>query len=350
MSVAQGILVAIVTALVGVPFMAVLAVWATGDTETGPAGADAERVTLEKGTTDDNSGWDRESTEGCCVILVVILAIVLVEVAVADPGPNNGYVWTVTALSVVMVAAVPVVRYYKGVRGLPLALHVSGALTLAVGCLTLGVFITEPPTYRLGLALLAVVAAGVATTSVLALVLAEVTLTVVPVAVAVLVAVFGAVAQSVHDSAEYAMRYGHPVRMTLPTRCVGNEGMTCGITWNKTEHGPSPAFEYGQEVTVHFSPEGRSRYGRYYALGGFYKPGDANDPTLVSLDTRAIDDNAYVTTGYEADSMTPLGRFRLPWPVWAALPLFLVPLALHLFLVRDRATHPLRRRRARRVD
>ncbi|MGW1957015.1 hypothetical protein ACWCPI_30395 [Streptomyces sp. NPDC001920] len=355
MTVAQGIVAAIATALVGVPFVGVLAVWATGDTEAGekqlpsspPArpGTTAGRVTLEKDTTDTDSGWDSEATSGCCMLLVVAVAIVLVELAVADPGPDNGCVWAIAALCVLMVAAVPVVRYAKGVRGLPLAVHVSGALTLAAVCGGVGALVTEPRAHGPAWILIIVAGAGAATTSVLALVRAQVTLTVVPVAVAVLTAVFGAVSDSVHDSAGYAMRYGHPVRMALPASCAGNEEMACGITWNQPDSGPSSVFEHGQQVTVHFSAEGWSRYGRYYALYGFYEPGDDNDPTLVTLDTRAIGDDAYVTIGYEANALTSLGRFRLPGVLWATLPLLLLPLAVHLFLVRDRATQPLRRHR-----
>ncbi|MGW3648496.1 hypothetical protein [Streptomyces sp. NPDC000878] len=276
MTVVQGILVAIATALVGWLFVGLLVVWGTGGTETGKGqprtgppdrlGTEARRVTLEKDTADTHSSWDDEATLSCCAILIVIVAIVLVELAVADPDPDNGCVWAIAALSVLMVTAVPVLRYGKGVRGLPLAVHVSGALALAAGCLSVGAFLTEPPFYGLGWTLLAVAGAGAATTSVLALVRAQVTLTVVPVVVAVLVAVFGAVSQSAYDSAGYAMRYGHPVRMGLPAKCVGNEGMACGITWNQAEYGSSPAFDHGEEVTVVFSPEGRSRYGHYYAL------------------------------------------------------------------------------------
>ncbi|MEU6768016.1 hypothetical protein ABZ916_36595 [Streptomyces sp. NPDC046853] len=279
-----------------------------------------------------------------CNLLIVMGAIVLLELAVAEVVSDNGCAWAIAALSVVMVSTVPVVRYEKGVRGLPLAVHVSGALALAAGCLSIGAFVTEPRVHALGLILLAVAVVGAATTSVLALIRAKVTLTVLPIAVAVLLIVFGAVASSQYNSAGYAMRYGQPVRMALPGSCVQGQGMGCVITWDQTDSGGSSVFSYGQQVTVHFSEEGRSRYGHYYALGGLYKPGDDNDPTGVSLDARAVGGDAYVTVGYTSDSWTPLGRFRLPGLVWASLPLFLLPLGLHLFLVRDRATQPLRRR------
>ncbi|MEV6757140.1 hypothetical protein [Streptomyces sp. NPDC051214] len=350
MTLGQGIFVAVVTAVVGVPLVSLIAGWGFGYMGSearppqGPGSAtDVKRVTLDKDGANTRDGWDGEATLGCCVFLVVAVAIVLVELAVADPGPNDGHVRAVAAIPVLMAAAVPVLRYRKGARGLLLALHASGALTLAAACLSVAAFVTGPPPYATGWILLAVVAVGVAVTSVVALVRAQVTLTVVPVAVAVLVAVFGAIAHSQYDSPGYAMRFGDSVRMPLPSRCVSGEGMGCVITWNEAQHGSSPAFAENQMVTVHFSPEARERYGRYYRLGGLYEPGDDNDPTQVSLDTRAVDDNAYVTLGYRADSFTPLGRLRLPGLMWAALPLLLCPLALHLFLVRDRATQPLRR-------
>ncbi|MFE2560607.1 hypothetical protein ACFXGT_32255 [Streptomyces sp. NPDC059352] len=351
MTLGQGIFVAVVTAVVGVPFAGLIAGWGVGDTgpeasppRGGGSATEVKRVTLDKETTNTRDGWDGEAALGCCIALVVAVAIVLVELAAADPGPNDGHVRAVATIPALMAAAVPVLRYRKGARGLLLAVHASGALTLAAACLSVAAFVTGPPPYATGWILLAVVAAGVATTSVLALVRAQVTLTVVPVAVAVLVAVFGAIAHSVYDSPGYAMLFGHPVRMPLPSQCVAGEGMACEITWNEAQHGSSPAFAQGQVVIVRFSPEGRDRYGRYYRLGGFYKPGDDNDPTLVFLDTRAVGDDAYVTLGYRADSFTPLGLLRLPGLMWAALPLLLCPLALHLFLVRDRAAQPLRRR------
>ncbi|HET9382617.1 MAG TPA: hypothetical protein VFP69_17550 [Streptomyces sp.] len=351
MTLGQGIFVAVVTAVVGVPFVSLIAGWGVGDTAPeaspppgGGSATNTKRVTPDKDTAHTHDGWDGEATLGCCVALAVAVAIVLVELAVADPGPNDGHVRAVATIPVLMAAAVPVLRYRKGARGLLLAVHASGALTLAAACLSVAAFVTGPPPYATGWILLAVVAAGVATTSVLALVRAQVTLTVVPVAFAVLVTVFGAIAHSVYDSPGYAVRYGHPVRMPLPSHCVAGEAMACAITWNEARHGSSPAFTEGQAVTVHFSPQGSDRYGRYYRLGGFYEPGDANDPTLVFLDTRAVGDDAYVILGYRPDTFTPLGRLRLPGLVWAALPLLLCPLALHLFLVRDRAAQPLRRR------
>ncbi|MCX5562027.1 hypothetical protein [Streptomyces sp. NBC_00038] len=352
MTLAQGIFVAVVTAVVGVPFAGLIACWGVGDTgpEASPprgrgSATDVKGVTLDKDTANTRDGWDGEATLGCCVALVVGVAIVLVELAVADPGPNDGHVRAVATIPVLMAAAVPVLRYRKGVRGLLLAVHASGALTLAAACLSVAAFVTGRPPYATGWILLALVAAGLATTSVLALVRAQVTLTVVPVAVAVLVVVFGAIAHSEYDSPGYAMRFGHPVRMPLPSLCVAGEGMGCAITWDEAQHGSSPAFAQGQVVAVHFSPEASDRYGRYYGIGGFYEPGDDNDPTQVFLDTRAVGDDAYVTLGYRADSFTPLGRLRLPGLMWAALLLLLCPLALHLFLVRDRAAQPLRRRR-----
>ncbi|MFF8828988.1 hypothetical protein [Streptomyces sp. NPDC015131] len=355
MTVGQGIFAAVVTAVVGVPLAGLIAAWGAGEPppEASPPGAGGKApgaggVTLEKGTAKPRDGWNGETTAGCAVVLIVLVAVVLVELAVADPGPNDTLVRTVATLPVLMAAAVPFLRYRRGARGLPLALHASGALTLAAACLGAAAFVTGPPPYATGWALLALVAAGGATTAVLALVRARVTLTVVPVAVAVLVAAFGVVAHSVHGSAGYAVRYGHPVRMPLPSHCVMGEGMACGITWSEAQHGPSPAFAEGQAVTVRFSPEGRDRYGRYYRLGGFYQRGGADDPNLVFLDTRAVGDEAYVTLGHRATVFTPLGRLRLPGPVWAALLLLLAPLALHLYVVRDRAAQPLRR--ARRTE
>ncbi|MEV8315118.1 hypothetical protein AB0Q95_13170 [Streptomyces sp. NPDC059900] len=316
------------------------------------AGTGSGGVTLEKATGEGHSDWDDLSPSYRCNLLIVMGAIVLLELAVGEVVSENGCAWAIAALCVLMVSTVPFVRYEKGVRGLPLAVHVSGALALAAGCLSIGAFVTQSQAHGLGLVLLAVAVCGAATTAVLALVRARVTLTVLPVAVAVLVAVFGAVASSQYNSAGYAMRYGQPVRMALPGSCVQSEGMGCVITWDQTDQtdrGAPPVFSYGQQVTVHFSPEGRDRYGRYYALGGLYKPGDDNDPTGVSLDTRAVEGDAYVTLGFKSDSWTPLGQFRLPGLMWAALPLSLLPLGVHLFLVRDRAAQPLRRRPMRRA-
>ncbi|MGW5867081.1 hypothetical protein ACWFRJ_33510 [Streptomyces sp. NPDC055239] len=312
-------------------------------------GTDAGGVPLKKGAKgakDTPGDWDDISPLYRFNLLTVVATIVLLELAVAEVISDNGCAWAIAGLFALMVSAVPIVRYDMGVRGLPLAVHVSGALAVAAGCLGVGAFVTEPRAHGLGLMLLAVAVVGAATVSVLSLVRARVTLTVLPVAVAVLVAVFGAVSSSQYDTPGYAMRYGHPVRMELPGSCVQGRGMGCVITWDRPDRGPSSVFSYGQQVTVHFSEEGRARYGRYYALGGLYRPGDGNDPTGVSLDTRAVGGDAYVTLGYQAGSWTPMGRYRLPGLAWASLPLFLLPLGVHLFLVRDRATHPLRRRRA----
>ncbi|MFH8485020.1 hypothetical protein [Streptomyces longisporoflavus] len=359
MAVIQGILAAIATALVGLTFAGLLAAWENGgvaeaEKPSGPGatarpGTDTGGVTLKKGTADtgDTRGdWDEVTALYSFSLLSVVAAIVLLELAMADVVSGNGCLWAIAALCALMVSGVPVARYGKGVRGLPLAVDVSGALALAAGFLSAAAFVTEPGAHALGLTLLAVTVAAAATTAVLALIRARVTLTVLPIAAAVLVAVFGAVSWSQYDSPGYAMRYGQPVRMALPGSCVEGNGMGCVITWDRADSGPSSAFSSGQQVTVHFSEEGQARYGRYYALGGLYEPGDENDPTGVSLDARAVGGDAYVTLGYKADSWTPLGRYRLPGLVWAALPLFLLPLGLHLYLVRDRATHPLRRRRA----
>ncbi|CAL9317681.1 hypothetical protein [Streptomyces sp. SudanB25_2051] len=355
MTVAQGVLAAVATAVVGVPFIAALAAWASGEWETDTEaprdgrpdrlGADRRRVSLEKAGANAPGGRDGETASGCFVLLVVAAAIALVEVALAAPGPDDGCVWAVAALPALTAAAVPVLRHRKGARGLELAVHASGALTLAAGCLSVAGFVTGPAAHGPGPALLAATGAGAAATAVLALVRARVTLTVVPAAAAVLVAVFGLIASDVHDSAGYAVRYGHPVRMPLPSGCVSGETMACAVTWSDSRHGPSSVFEDGQRIVVHFSKEGRSHYARYYRLGGFYRPGDENDPNGVFLDTRAVGDEAYVTLGYEAGPFTPLGRLRLTGPMWAALPLLLLPLALHLYLVRERAEQPLRRYR-----
>ncbi|MEU3448793.1 hypothetical protein AB0H29_16445 [Streptomyces thermolilacinus] len=359
MTVAQGVLAAVATAVVGVPFIAVLAEWARGEWETDKEplrdggrrdrlGADSQRVSLEKSTANAPGGWDGEAASGCFAVLVVAVAIALVEVALANPGPDDGCVWAVAALPALTAAAVPVLRYGKGARGLELAVHASGALTVAAGCLSVAGFVTGPLAHGPGPVLLAATGVGAAATAVLALVRAQVTLTVVPAAAAVLVAVFGLIASNVHDSAGYAVRYGHPVRMPLPSSCVSGETMACVVTWSESRHGPSSVFEEGQQVVVHFSEKGRSHYARYYRLGGFYRPGDENDPNGVFLDTRAVGDDAYVTLGYEVGSLTPLGRLRLTGPMWAALPLLLLPLALHLYLVRGRAAQPLRRYDRRR--
>ncbi|WP_369213635.1 hypothetical protein [Streptomyces flavofungini] len=339
MTVVQGILAAIVAAVVGVPFAAVLTLWGEGDPK------DTKRVTLEKNSADPHGGGPDEITPlACCNLLVVLAAIVVLELAMADVVADSISALAIAALCALMAAAVPGVRYAGGTRGLPLALHVAGAVALAAGCLSAGAFAAGPGAHRSGLTLLAVTAVAAAATAVLALLRARVTLTVLPVAAAVLLAVFGAVASSVHGSAGYAMRYGHPVSMALPSSCVQGRGMGCVFTWDRSAHGRSAAFSDGQQVTVHFSEEGRSRYGRYYALGGLYEPGDDNDPTGVTLETRAVEGDAYVTLGYAADSWTPLGRFRPPGAAWAALPLLLLPLGLHLFRVRDREAQPLRRR------
>ncbi|MGW6055371.1 hypothetical protein [Streptomyces sp. NPDC055189] len=315
-------------------------------------GAGATAVTLNKDTKDtgDKPGdWDDMSPLYRCNLLIVLGAIVLMELAMADVISDNGCVWAIAGLAALMASTVPFVRYDNGVRGLPLAVHVSGALATAAGCLSVGAFVTEPQALAPALMLLAVAVVGAATTAVLALVRARVTLTVLPIAVGVLVAVFGAVASSQYDTPGYAMRYGDPVRLELPGSCVEDRGMGCVITWDQPDRGPSSVFSYGQQVVVHFSEEGQQRYGRYYSLGGFYKPGDDDDPTGIFLDARAVEGDAYVTLGFKADSWTPLGRYRLPGLVWACLPLFLLPLGVHLFLVRDRATHPLRRRSMRRA-
>lgn len=123
--------------------------------------------------------------------------------------------------------------------------------------------------------------------------------------------------------------------------------MACAVTWSESRHGPSSVFEDGQQIVVRFSKEARSHYARYYRLGGFYRTGDENDPNGVFLDTRAVGDDAYVTLGHEAGSLTPLGRLRLTGPMLAALPL-LLPLALHLYVDRERAAEPLRRSDRRR--